>query len=450
MNHEKIIQDLFTKYPILDKFVQNEEVFWNNPNYLSFEEAAGQTHLTKDHVADAEQRLNRFASFIKYAFPETYNAKGLIESPLKSVFSFQQSLQNLYRMDLPGSWLLKCDSHLPISGSIKARGGIYEVLKHAESLAIENRMIHTWSDYSVFATEEFRDFFSNYSISVGSTGNLGLSIGIISAKLGFKVNVHMSSDAKEWKKNLLRGIGVHVVEHSGDFSLAVDTGRKEAEMDSTCFFIDDENSTDLFLGYSVAAIRLKTQLEEKHIQVNESHPLFVYLPCGVGGGPGGVTFGLKQVFGDHVHVFWGEPTQSPSMLLGLVTGLHHNISVQDIGLSNKTEADGLAVGRPSGFVGKTMSPFISGCYTIKDERLFSLLYELVQTEDITLEPSALAGVYGAIQLIRSSAGKEYVKNYNLASKLSNATHIIWATGGGMVPAHEMTRYIDKGKYLRHE
>lgn len=347
-------QQLEMKFPLISKMQRKEEIIWFNPNKIDSEEALKNVSVTAEMVQDASDRLDRFASYLCIAFPETAKAKGIIESPLVKIPTMESSIKKFFHTEFDGELLLKCDNALPISGSIKARGGIYEVLKIAEQLAMREGLLEETDDYAILSTDRFRQFFSNYSIAVGSTGNLGLSIGIISAKLGFRVTVHMSSDAKQWKKDMLRSKGVTVVEYDFDYSIAVMEGRKQAEKDSKCFFIDDENSIDLFVGYAVAASRLKTQLEQMQIIVDAEHPLFVYLPCGVGGGPGGVAFGLKLIFGDYVQCFFAEPTNSPCMLLGLMTGLHENISVADIGLDNKTVADGLAVGRPSGFVGKTL------------------------------------------------------------------------------------------------
>ncbi|WP_459501381.1 D-serine ammonia-lyase [Bacillus sp. C1] len=444
----KGLEELREQHPLLNNLIVLDETFWLNPNIRRFQTAIQASPLTKDDVKDAEERLKRFAPYIAKVFPETKGTNGIIESPLVKIPSMKRSLEKTYEQSILGELLLKCDSHLPISGSIKARGGIYEVLKHAEKLAFQHEMLTEQDDYSILDSDRFRDFFAAFSIAVGSTGNLGLSIGIMSAKLGFHVTVHMSADAKRWKKDLLRSKNVTVIEYEADYSKAVEEGRLQADADPHCYFVDDENSHDLFLGYAVAASRLQKQLEELEIVVDEEHPLFVYLPCGVGGGPGGVAFGLKLLYQDNVHCFFAEPTHSPCMLLGLMTGLHDKIAVQDIGIDNVTDADGLAVGRPSGFVGKTMEPFLSGNYTVSDEELYKLLKELANTEKIYLEPSALAGMIGPVKLCKE--GKEYLQKHHVTEKVRQGTHIVWGTGGSMVPKEVMMQYYQKGLHVALE
>ncbi|MBJ6385874.1 D-serine ammonia-lyase [Enterobacter cloacae] len=423
------INALTARFPLVEDLIALKETTWLNPRTTTLAEGLPYVGLTKADVDDAHARLQRFAPYLAKAFPETAAAGGIIESELVAIPAMKTRLEQEYGVTIPGTLLLKKDSHLPISGSIKARGGIYEVLAHAEKLALASGLLKLDDNYSILLEPRFKDFFSQYSIAVGSTGNLGLSIGIMSARIGFKVTVHMSADAREWKKARLRSHGVTVVEYEQDYGVAVEQGRKAAESDPNCFFIDDENSRTLFLGYAVAGERLKAQFAAQGRVVDAEHPLNVYLPCGVGGGPGGVAFGLKLAFGDSVHCFFAEPTHSPCMLLGVHTGLHDEIAVQDLGIDNVTAADGLAVGRASGFVGRAMERLLDGFFTLSDQSMYNLLGWLAQEEGIRLEPSALAGMVGPVR-IKSDA---------------NTTHLVWATGGGMVPDDEMANYLAKGK-----
>ncbi|WP_309265407.1 D-serine ammonia-lyase [Aeromonas salmonicida] len=437
------VQQLITQFPLVQSLIALEPVTWFNPKASTLGVGLPYVGLDSSDVADASARLARFAPYMCDAFPETRASKGILESEIAAIPAMQATLNTRYGVEVTGKLLLKKDSHLPISGSIKARGGIYEVLTHAERLAIKAGLLCEEDDYRKLFSEEFRQFFSQYSIAVGSTGNLGMSIGIMSAKLGFTVTVHMSADAREWKKRKLREHGVIVVEYAEDYGVAVEQGRKEAERDPNCFFIDDENSRTLFLGYSVAGERVKTQFDQMGIKVDAEHPLFVYLPCGVGGGPGGVAFGLKLAFGDHVHCLFAEPTHSPCMLLGVHTGLHDNIAVQDLGIDNLTAADGLAVGRASGFVGRAMERLLDGFYTLSDQEMYDLLGLLARDEQIKLEPSALAGMPGPWRI---AADREWQTERGFdAATLARATHLVWATGGGMVPAEEMEKYLATAK-----
>ncbi|WP_052254427.1 D-serine ammonia-lyase [Salinicoccus sp. YB14-2] len=406
---------------ILKRLSEMTDVFWLNDKYEPYDLTSEDGVFTIEDIKTTEERLMKFAPLIKQLFPETENSGGIIESPVERIENMQRYLNEAEGADLTGDLYIKRDDILPISGSVKARGGIYEILKYAEELAVEYNLIDVGEDYAQFVLERFRAVFNQYTIVCASTGNLGLSIGIMSAELGFKVDIHMSVDAKPWKKALLRDYGVTVIEHEDDYSKAVEAGRDEALKRKDFYFVDDEDSETLFLGYAVSALRLKRQLDEAGIEINSDNPLYVYLPCGVGGAPGGIAFGLKEIFGDNVHPVFAEPINSPCMLLGVLSGKHDEISVRDIGLDNVTIADGLAVGRPSKFIGKTVEKMIEGFYTVHDEALYKMLTKLWDTEQMKLEPSALAGMIGGYRL--QSERPDMVPG----------THLVWSTGGNMVP-----------------
>ncbi len=422
---DKNLETWLRDYPLLENLIKVEEVFWQNTRKIDFNKK-DDWPISLDEIREAEDRLNRFAPFLMEEFKELKEKEGIIESPLTKIEKMQKAL------GLSSSLYLKQDNLLPVAGSIKARGGIYEVLKHTEKLAKDAGILKSDDDYRKLSS--YKDFFKDYTIQVGSTGNLGLSIGIISAKIGYRVIVHMSNDAAQWKKDLLREKGVEVVEYSSDYSKAVAEGRRLSDLDPRSYFIDDERSLDLFLGYTVAGLRLEKQLKELNITVDRDNPLYIYLPCGVGGGPGGIAYSLKFIFKDAVRLFFAEPTHSPAMILSIYTDTGDKLSVGDFNIDNKTIADGLAVGRASEFVSRQMRFMLDGLFTVKDVRLYTYLQELYEKEGIYLEPSACAGFLGT-SLIE--------KNNYFNDDLSKVTHIVWATGGSLVPDNIRKLHLSK-------
>lgn len=220
------------RYPVLQTMMKMESCSWFNQEayHINAQEGLSHVGLSERDIADARARLKRFAPYFVQAFSTVGKTNGILESPLVAVPRLQWALQSFQPAsgvctdDLGGRLWLKLDSHLPISGSIKARGGIYEVLAFAERLAAQHGLVDphdAHSSYEVLATDEAKKLFSAYKVAVGSTGNLGLSIGIMSATLGFQASVHMSADARQWKKDKLRAHGVEVVEYNDDYSKAV-------------------------------------------------------------------------------------------------------------------------------------------------------------------------------------------------------------------------------------
>ncbi|MFJ6324878.1 MULTISPECIES: D-serine ammonia-lyase [unclassified Rhizobium] len=414
-----------------DQLRTRKPLFWiNDAQRLSTDDP-----LT-DAVAAAEERMLAARELLCELFPQVRQSSNPLRSPLIPITKFPESIGWAPNA---GRWLVKADHMLPVAGSIKARGGFHEVIVFAERLARENGILNADNSLISLAGRDARGLFSQYSIVTGSTGNLGLSIGLMSAVLGFKAVVHMSSDAKAWKKERLRSSGVQVIEHSGDYALAVESGRQLAEADPYAHFVDDERSMDLFAGYAAAAIELQSQLCDEGIVVDADHPLCVYIPCGVGGAPGGITYGLKRLFGPNAHCFFAEPVASPCMLVQLLSG-DTVTSVYDVGLDNKTEADGLAVAQASMLVAPLMQSRLSGIYTVHDEQLYWLLAKASQTEGIDVEPSAAAAFAGPLALTTSEEGRSFLQGRSLA----DATHIVWTTGGSLVPEQERQNYLMKG------
>ncbi|OWT68245.1 MULTISPECIES: D-serine ammonia-lyase [unclassified Achromobacter] len=422
---------------------------WVNPDLRPASNALAHAGIGLADVEDAQARLARFAPLLVRLFPEVGGAEGLIESQLIPVSTrHAEELLGIHDTHIRQAWgrlLVKADHDLPVAGSIKARGGIYEVLAYTERLALQHGLIQAGGDYATLADAPARRVFEQHTVSVGSTGNLGMSIGIMAAALGFKATVHMSAEARQWKKDKLRSHGVEVIEHAGDYAAAVQTGRAAAASDARAHFVDDERSLTLFLGYSVAALRLRDQLQAQGMAVDARHPLFVYLPCGVGGAPAGIAFGLKQVFGDAVHCWFLEPTAAACFLTRMRHPDRPGISVYDVGMDNVTEADGLAVPVASELAYAQMRHLIAGVATTADATLFADLAALHDTLGLQVEPSAASALSGPRMLLSDPAGAAYLRAQVPSDDLARSTHIVWSTGGRFVPAQEFQGFLARGR-----
>lgn len=93
--------------------------------------------------------------------------------------------------------------------------------------------------------------------------------------------------------------------------------------------------------------------------------------------------------------------------------------------------------RPSGLVCSVAKHLVSGEFTIADGRLYDDLRALYEAEDIFIEPSACAAFAGFRGLRTYSDARAYLDEHDLAGKMADAAHVLWATGGRLVP--ERTR-----------
>ncbi|WP_096176143.1 D-serine ammonia-lyase [Cohaesibacter sp. ES.047] len=426
--------------PLLDRIKSARPTLWCNPAYVPAVDPEAAEGLSK-----ALDDWALIAPLLEALFPQLKQSGGEIASDLIDVPDLQTALG--YGAPHFGRLFVKGDHDLPVAGSVKARGGLFEVLMHAVNEARAFGFLAADESLTKLASTEAHSFFGRRTIAVGSTGNLGLSVGLAARTLGYNVVVHMSADAKEWKIERLRRFGVKVMQYEGDYNLAVAAARDAASRDPLAYFVDDEDSELLFRGYSAAAAELKTQLEDAGIVIGPDRPLFLYLPCGIGGAPGGIAYGARAVFGPDVHCFFAEPVQSPSALVQMMHGSDQPLPVYEFGLSNKTEADGMAVATMSQLVARRMRERLAGVYTAGDDDLFRWVSLAYSHAGLQIEPSAAIGFAGPHFLLSTEAGRHFCATHLAPDALNRAVHVAWATGGSLVPEVQFQTFVDRGSSL---
>ena len=93
-----------------------------------------------------------------------------------------------------------------------------------------------------------------------------------------------------------------------------------------------------------------------------------------------------------------------------------------------------------------MRTLLSGAYTLEDGRLYDMMRALMECESIFIEPSACACL-PAPSLLAGAPGMEaYLAAHGISAHMENATHVLWATGGRLVP--EAVREEYRNTYLR--
>jgi D-serine dehydratase len=406
-------------YPIVAQLRDRLPAVWLRPRSAA---ATNQTPLTPGEIRAAEQRLDRFRPVLAALFPAA-RWDGRIRSAL---------LEYPRQADLP-EILVKADHDLPMTGSVKARGGVYELLCRIEAVALMEGLVKPGESLAPLLTPAAKTLFSKHRIVVASTGNLGFSIGLVARAFDLEAEVHMSHDAKTWKKERLRRTGANVIEHPCDYTDTVARARDSASA-SGSYFIDDESSRLLFVGYTTAAAELAEQLGERGLKVGTNTPLVVYLPCGVGGAPGGITAGLKTIYGDDVRCVFVEPVASACVLAALAVGNGAPLSVYDIGLDNDTIADGLAVPVASKLVMSSVGASIDAAVAVTDAAMLDWVRRAWKESRLRLEPSGAAG-FAALPLFLEATRKA-------GEPLPpGAIHVVWTTGGSQLPEDQFTALL---------
>ena len=69
--------------------------------------------------------------------------------------------------------------------------------------------------------------------------------------------------------------------------------------------------------------------------------------------------------------------------------------------------------------------------------------ELLDQEGVFIEPSSCAAFAGPSRIETDEACARYIEEQGLTGQMGQAAHIVWATGGSLVPEDVRETYIKK-------
>ena len=89
-----------------------------------------------------------------------------------------------------------------------------------------------------------------------------------------------------------------------------------------------------------------------------------------------------------------------------------------------------------------MQPLLAGEVTLEDWRLYEYMRDLKLMERIFIEPSSCAAFHGPVMLAKAPELRAWLYETGLIGKMNNATHIVWATGGRLVPEEARQAFME--------
>ncbi len=168
--------------PAREDVLASRPTLWLNTEYRNGSINDAHLPVRPQHVDEAKANWERLAPLLQTCFPELEASAGAIRSDLIELTALREALG--CGSEAFGRVLVKADNALPVAGSIKARGGVYEVFLFAEALAIREGILGKQDDIRKLSEKDAKELFSKYTIAVGSTGNLGLSVGVAARAQG--------------------------------------------------------------------------------------------------------------------------------------------------------------------------------------------------------------------------------------------------------------------------